>query len=112
MLLRHPLKTPTVHPGVLLRELILPALALSVTQAARDLQITRQTLHRILAGEAAITPDMAARLERLCGIRPQFWLGLQQDCDLERLSTQCRAIYDLIPSHKLPNNILNEIGVP
>ena len=41
--------TSSEHPGALLRDSVLPALKLSVSQAARDLMITRQTLHRILA---------------------------------------------------------------
>jgi hypothetical protein len=45
------------HLGALLRIYVLPALNLSVGQAARDQQITRQTLHRILAGAAARTPE-------------------------------------------------------
>ena len=65
------------HPGVLLRNHVLPGLGLSVSQAARDLGITRQTLHRILAGDAAITPEMAARLERVCGVPSGFWLDCQ-----------------------------------
>lgn len=107
---RRELEKQTVHPGILLRKRVLPALALSVSQAARDLQITRQTLHRILAGEAAITPDMAARLERLCGVRSQVWLGLQQDCELQRVNAQQRDIYERIPSYTLPDNLLREIG--
>lgn len=103
-------RMPTRHPGILLRDRVLPALDLSVSQAARDLQTTRQTLHRILAGDAAITPDMAARLERLCGIRSRFWLELQHDCELERIRVQHRDLYDRIPSHPLPNNFLKDIG--
>jgi plasmid maintenance system antidote protein VapI len=49
------------HLGALLRIYVPPALNLSVGQAARDQQITRQTLHRILAGAAARTPEMAGR---------------------------------------------------
>jgi plasmid maintenance system antidote protein VapI len=45
------------HPGALLRVYVLPALNLSVSQAARDLEITRQMLHRILAGAAGVTPE-------------------------------------------------------
>jgi addiction module HigA family antidote len=51
-----------LHPGFLLRYQVLPGLDLSVSQAARELRIARQTLHRVLAGTAAITPEMAARL--------------------------------------------------
>jgi ActR/RegA family two-component response regulator len=39
-----------IHPGEILREDVLPALRLSVSEAARQLRVTRQTLHRILSG--------------------------------------------------------------
>ena len=47
-------RAPT-HPGAILREDVLPALGISVSQAARDLGISRQMLHRILAEEASVT---------------------------------------------------------
>jgi addiction module HigA family antidote len=53
-----PKRTPT-HPGEILREDVLPALDLSVSEAARQLRITRQTLHRVLSGKAGISPEMA-----------------------------------------------------
>jgi addiction module HigA family antidote len=70
------------HPGVMLREDVLPALGLSVTDAARHLGITRQTLHAILAGRTGITPEMALRLGKLCGNGPELWLRMQQARDL------------------------------
>lgn len=54
-----PEREPT-SPGEMLRDDVLPALKLSVTEAARQLRITRQTLQRILAGEAAMTPELAS----------------------------------------------------
>ena len=56
-----PNRCPT-HPGVVLRNTVLPALHLNVKAAATERRISRQTLHRILAGEVAITPSMAVRL--------------------------------------------------
>ena len=50
-----PRRQPT-HPGALLREDILPALRLSVTEAARSLGISRQTLHNLLSEKGAVTP--------------------------------------------------------
>lgn len=100
----------TEHPGALLRDRVLPALKVSVSQAARELQVTRQTLHRLMAGEAALTPDMAARLERFCGIRSQFWLELQHDCELKRVATLRGALYERIPMHALPEAFLKELG--
>lgn len=104
------MKSVEPHPGGLLRDCVLPALDLSVSQAARDLQITRQSLHRILAGQAAITPDMAVRLEKLCGVCSQFWLSKQQAHELVRVRETNRQLLPLIPSHKLPSDILDLIG--
>jgi addiction module HigA family antidote len=70
------------HPGEVLREDVLPELGLSVAAAARRLHVTRQTLHRILAGTSAVTPDMALRIGALCGNGPSLWLRMQQQHDL------------------------------
>lgn len=104
------MKMAETHPGGLLRDCVFPALGLSVSQAARDLQITRQSLHRILAAQAAITPDMAVRLEKLCGVPSQFWLSRQQSHELVRVRELNRQLLPLIPSHKLPANVLDLIG--
>lgn len=103
-------RKPAGHPGYLLRERVLPELGLSVRQAAEDLQITRQTLHRIVAGDSSITPDMAARLEKLCGIHSRFWLEMQQECELERVSRQHGDLYDRIPQRSLSAKFLRDIG--
>jgi addiction module HigA family antidote len=77
----HAKRCPT-HPGALLREDVLPALGLTVADAARQLRVSRQTLHRILAGKMAVTPEMAARLGRFCGNGPDLWLRMQASYDL------------------------------
>lgn len=51
------------HPGETLSEDVLPALDLSVAEAARQLGISRVTLSRVLHGRAAISVDLARRLE-------------------------------------------------
>jgi antitoxin HigA-1 len=93
---RRPLRRAPTHPGVMLRDDILPALGLSVTEVARDLRVSRQTLHRVLAGQAAITPDMAVRLGKFCGNGPDLWLRMQQAYDLwhaeQRLARELRHI--------------------
>src|SRR5580704_18087636 len=76
-----PNRRPT-HPGEILREDVLPTLDLSVSEAARQLRITRQTLHKILAGTMSITPDMAVRLGKFCGNGPNLWLNMQVAYDL------------------------------
>lgn len=73
-----------VHPGEILREDVLPALDMSVADAAAALMVSRQTLYRILAGKAAITPEMALRLGKFCGNGPELWLRMQEKLDLWR----------------------------
>lgn len=74
------------HPGETLREDILPALGLSVTQAAAQLGVTRAALSRVLNGRAAISPEMALRLEGWLGVkrggRADVWVAQQAAYDL------------------------------
>lgn len=71
------------HPGETLREDVLPALGLSVTQAARELGINRVTLSRVLNGKAGISIDLALRLEAwLDGPSAESWLRGQLAYDL------------------------------
>jgi len=98
------------HPGTLLRDHVLPGLHLSVSQAARDLAITRQTLHRVLAGNAAISTEMAARLERFCGVSSEFWLDCQHRYDLQRAKTELASVLMHIRSRPLPDKIIESIG--
>lgn len=75
---------PPTHPGEILREDVLPALDLSVVDAAAKLGVTRQTLHRIIArhNPRLVSPEMAVRLGKLCGNSPRLWLNLQSAYDL------------------------------
>lgn len=78
---KRPRHAPT-HPGAILREDVLPALGISVTEMAKHLHVTRQQLHRILAEKAGISPEMAVRLGKLCGNGPSLWLEMQTAHDL------------------------------
>ena len=74
------------HPGETLRDDVLPALGLTVTEAARQLGVTRTALSRVLNGHAGISPDMARRIEAWLGQdrggRAAVWLGMQLNYDL------------------------------
>jgi addiction module HigA family antidote len=76
-----PNRAPT-HPGAILREDVLPALKMSVTEAAKHLGITRQQLHRVLAEDSGISPEMALRLGKFCGNGPDLWIRMQEAFDL------------------------------
>ncbi len=93
------LRRPPTHPGEILREDVLPALHLSVSEAARQLRVTRQTLHRVLAGKSGVSPDMAVRLGKFCGNGPGFWLRMQQTFDLWHAEKRLREELEKIPAH-------------
>ena len=71
-----------VHPGELLSQDILPGLGISVAKAAEELGVTRQALHRVLAGSAAVSPEMALRLGKFCGNGAGIWMRMQVVFDL------------------------------
>ena len=70
------------HPGIRLREECLEPRGLTVTDAAKDLGISRQTLNNILNGKAGIGPDMAIRLARFFGLQPETIQQWQKDHEL------------------------------
>jgi addiction module HigA family antidote len=78
---RNPNRAPD-HPGALLREIVLEALGMPISEVADRLHVTRQTLHRILAEKTAVTPEMALRLGKFCGNGPSLWLDMQAAHDL------------------------------
>ncbi len=81
MIERHPSIDP-VHPGEILREDILSALALSKTALADALGISRRTLYDILIERQPVTAEMAVRFGKLFGNGAGFWVNLQRLYDL------------------------------
>ncbi len=84
MPLPQPPSTPAViqHPGDMVRQRI-PA-SMSVTEAARRLGVSRQQLHALIDGRAAVTPRMALRLQAAFGPAAESWLVMQMHYDLSR----------------------------
>ena len=81
---KRPFRRPSVHPGEILREDVLPALGLSVSETAKRIGVSRQQLHRILACTHPVTVEMALRIGKLVGNGPGLWLRLQQNHDVQR----------------------------
>lgn len=77
------------HPGEILKELVIEALGLTITQAAEHLNVSRKTLSKVLNSRGSITPEMARRLE-LVFQKPSasHWLKLQNAYDLWQLREQ------------------------
>jgi len=76
-------KLRNIHPGEILLEEFLNPFEISVSKLAKDLEISQSRLSEIIKGNCGITADTALRLSRYFGNTPKFWLGLQNDYDIE-----------------------------
>lgn len=76
-----PMKNPP-HPGRSVRTACLEPLGLSVTEGARALGVSRQTLTKLINGKSGISPEMAIRLAKAFGSTPETWLRMQITYDL------------------------------
>ena len=85
-----PMKNPP-HPGGIVKDCI-EELGLSVTDAAKVLDVTRPTLSRVINGKSAISPEMAIRLAKAFGSTAEMWRWLQTAYDL----AQARKYADTI----------------
>jgi addiction module HigA family antidote len=70
------------HPGRSIRTACLEPLGLSVTEGAKVLGVTRQTLTKVINGRSGISPEMAIRLTKAFGSTPETWLRMQLAYDL------------------------------
>ena len=80
------------HPGETIRELCLKPLGLTVTDAAKGLGVSRKTLSSLLNGRFGISPEMAIRLSKAFGGRPESWLIQQAQYDLWQVQGQEETI--------------------
>lgn len=71
------------HPGEILREEFLEPLGITPYRLAKDIGVPQTRISAILAGERAITAETALRLGRYFGTTAEFWLGLQEQYELD-----------------------------
>lgn len=81
-------KLKNIHPGEILNEEFLIPLGISAYRLAKETFIPQTRVSEILKGNRRITADTALRLSKFFGNSPRFWLGLQNDYDLEEEGTQ------------------------
>lgn len=81
-----------VHPGPFVRDVILEPLGLSVTEAAKALGVTRVALSRVLNGQAALSAEMAIRLDKAFGADMETLLRMQSAVDIARAKAKAPEI--------------------
>ncbi|EJW81825.1 XRE family Transcriptional regulator [Wuchereria bancrofti] len=70
------------HPGEVLKELYLEPLNLTITEAAKGLQIARKTLSMLVNCHAGVSAEMALKLAKAFNTTPESWLNMQQQYSL------------------------------
>ena len=76
-------KLKNIHPGEILSEEFLLAFNISAYKLAKDIEIPQTRISEFIKGNRRITADTALRLSKYFGNSAKFWLGLQDDFDLE-----------------------------
>jgi addiction module HigA family antidote len=76
-------KLPNIHPGVVLQEEFLIPLQITPYRFAKETNIPQTRISEIVKGNRRITADTALRLSQFFGNSAKFWLGLQDDFDIE-----------------------------
>jgi addiction module HigA family antidote len=74
---------PNIHPGEVLSEEYLKPLEISAYKLSKAIGIPQTRTSEILKGRRRITADTALRLSKYFGNSAKFWLGLQDDYDIE-----------------------------
>ena len=72
-----------IHPGEILLEEFLKPLEITAYRLSKSIGIPQTRTSQIIKGKRGITADTALRLSKYFGTSPKFWLGLQDDYDLE-----------------------------
>ena len=76
-------KLKNIHPGEVLQEEFLIPLHISAYRLSKDIDIPQTRISEIVKGNRRITADTALRLSKYFGNSAKFWLGLQDDFDIE-----------------------------
>jgi antitoxin HigA-1 len=91
---------PNVHPGEVLMEEFLKPLNISAYKLSKDLEIPQTRISEILKRKRSISADTALRLSRYFGTSAKFWLGLQDDYDLEEAEKMKRSDFAKIRKYE------------
>lgn len=91
-------KLKNIHPGEILQEEFLIPFGISAYKLAKDVNIPQTRISEILKGTRRITANTALRFSKYFGNSAKFWLGLQNDFDLEEEKHSKKALLDSIRS--------------
>jgi antitoxin HigA-1 len=93
-------KLKNIHPGEILQEEFLMPFGVSAYKLSKDTGIPQTRISQILKCNRRITADTALRLSKYFGTSAKFWLGLQDDFDLEEEGQTKKELLKSIPTVK------------
>lgn len=93
-------KLKNIHPGEILKEEFLIPLTISAYKLSKNIGIPQTRISEILKGNRRITADTALRLSKYFGNSAKFWLGLQDDFDIEEERNNKLAELNTIKQYK------------
>lgn len=96
-------KLANVHPGEVLNLEFLEPLNISAYRLSKDLKIPQTRISEIIKGRRRITADTALRLSKYFGNSAKFWLGLQDDYDIEEERDEKQAELNEIKQYENKN---------
>lgn len=99
-------RLPNIHPGDVLLEEFLKPMGLTAYKLAKETGVAQTRISQIINKKRSLTAETALRLGKFFGISPEFWLGLQNDYDLEEnrnlIERELKHIRTYTESKKVP----------
>jgi antitoxin HigA-1 len=89
-----------LHPGLIVRGILIDNTTLTISEAANRLGVTRTTLSRLLNQHAGISPEMALRLSKLLNTSIDMWVNLQSQYDIWHVTQHAGSMDHIVPLEK------------
>ncbi|MFA5960990.1 MAG: HigA family addiction module antitoxin [Tatlockia sp.] len=91
-----------LHPGIIIKDVLIDSTGLTIGDAAGRLGITRTTLSRVLNQHAGVSPEMALRLSKLLNTSVELWVNLQSQYDIWNVvNNHAPSINNIVPLDKV-----------
>lgn len=91
-----------LHPGVIIKDILIDSTGLTISDAADRLGVTRTTLSRLLNKHAGVSPEMALRLSKLLNTSVDIWINLQSQYDIWNvINHHVSSINNIVPLKKV-----------
>ena len=98
---RNPEKLPPIHPGEILNEEFLVPMNVTQYRLAKSIGVDPRRIHAIVHRERGISAETALLLSRFFGTSAEFWMGLQNQYDLENAADRLSERLDTVTAHSL-----------